>query len=127
MDKYILLINFLILIGVSIIIFYFISVKLSKDRESEFLVNYKVLETTIELYKESILLSRINMLRSKYDLNEKSPTNSRQAFETAKNELISGTVKEIIKDYLSKECVNSLLRYYSVDGLSLLIITHLKR
>ena len=127
MDKYILLINFLILISISLTLFYFISVKLSKDRESEFLVNYKVLETTIELYKESILLSKINMLSSKYDLNEKSPTNSRQAFEKAKNELISETVKEIIKDYLSKECVNSLLRYYSVDGLGLLIITHLKR
>ena len=127
MDKYILFINSLILIGIVTIIFYFINVKLSKDRESEFLVNYKVLETTIELYKESILLSKINMLRSKYDLNEKSPTNSRQAFEKAKNELISETVKEIIKGYLSKKCVNSLLRHYSVDGLSLLIITHLKR
>lgn len=126
MDK-LLLINFSILICIASALFYFISVKLSKDRESEFLVNYKVLETTIELYKEHILLSRINILRSKYDLNEKSPTNSRQAFEKAKNELISNTVKEIIKDYLSKKCVNSLLRYYSVDGLSLLIITHLKR
>lgn len=127
MDKYILFINFSILIVVSIIAIYFVITKLSKDRETEFLVNYKILETMIELYKESILLSRINTLRIKYDLNDKSPTNSILVFEKAKNELISETVKEIIKDYLSKKCVNSLLEHYSVDGLSLLIITHLKR
>ena len=123
MDKYILFVNFMILLGVG----YFVINKLSKDHESEFLVNYKILESTIELYKESILLSKINTLRIQYDLNEKSPTNSRQAFEKAKNELISDTVKESMKSYLSKHCVNSLLRHYSVDGLSLLIITHLKR
>jgi hypothetical protein len=127
MDKYVLFISSLILLVILANITWFILVKLSKDRDGEFVVNYNVLTSIIELYKESILLSKINALRAQYDLNEKSQTNSRQAFEKAKNELISSTVKEIMKDYLSKECLASLLRHYSVDGLSLLIITHLKR
>jgi hypothetical protein len=102
-------------------------IKYFRDRGSEFVVNYNVLTSVIELYKESILLNKIHALQMQYDLNEQSKTNSRQAFEKAKNELISETVKVIIKGYLSKECVSSLLKHYSVDGLSLLIITHLKR
>jgi hypothetical protein len=127
MDKYLLLVNFLILISVLIIMIWFMINKFLKDRESEFVVNFNVLTNIIEIYKETILLSKINSLKVNYDLNEKSQTNSRQAFEKAKNELISETVKVIVKEYLSKECVSSLLRHYSVDGLSLLIITHLKR
>ena len=127
MDKYIFFISSLFLIGILTIIIWFILVKLSKDRESEFVVSRNVLIDVIDLYKESILLSKIRVLKMQYDLNEKSQTNSIQAFERAKNELISGTVKEIIKDYLSKECTRSLLGHYSIDGLSLLIITHLKR
>jgi hypothetical protein len=127
MDKYVFFISSLISISILAILFWFVIVKFSKDQESEFVVNYRVLTDVIELYKESILLNKIHTLETLYDLNEKSKTNSRQAFEKAKNELISETVKEIIKDYLSEECVSSLLRHYSVDGLSLLIITHLKR
>ena len=127
MDKYLFFISSLILIGILAGVAWVILVKFSKDRESEFVVNYKVLTDIIELYKESILLNKIHILKQKYDLNEKSQTNSILVFEKAKNVLISETVKEIIKDYLSKECVSSLLRHYSIDGLSLLIITHLKR
>jgi hypothetical protein len=127
MDKYVLFLSSLVLLCILTILIWFIIVRFLKDRESEFVVNFNVLTNIIEIYKESILLSKINVLRVQYDLNEKSPTNSRLAFEKAKNELISATVKEIMKEYLSKECVRSLLRHYSVDGLSLLIITHLKR
>ena len=127
MDKYVLFVSSLILVTILTILVWYIIVKFIRDQGSEFVVNYNVLLSVIELYKESILLNKIQTLERKYDLNEQSKTNSRQAFEKAKNELISETVKEIIRDYLSKECVNSLLRHYSIDGLSLLIITHLKR
>ncbi len=127
MDKYVLFISSLILISILTIIIWFMVIKYFRDRGSEFVVNYNVLTSVIELYKESILLNKIHALQMQYDLNEQSKTNSRQAFEKAKNELISETVKVIIKGYLSKECVSSLLKHYSVDGLSLLIITHLKR
>lgn len=127
MDKYVLFISSLILISILTIIIWFMVIKYFRDRGSEFVVNYNVLTSVIELYKESILLNKIHVLQMQYDLNEQSKTNSRQAFEKAKNELISETVKVIIKGYLSKECVSSLLKHYSVDGLSLLIITHLKR
>lgn len=122
---YLLFIAFLLAILMGICLFVFLRVV--KEKESEFVVNYNVLTNVIELYKETILSNKINLLRSKYDLNEKSATNSRQSFEKAKNELIANVVKEIIKDYLSKECLKSLLGHYSIDGLSLLIITHLKR
>lgn len=127
MDKYILFISSLILISVLTIIIWFIVITYFRDRENEFIVNFNVLTTVIELYKETILISKIHALQIQYDLNDQSKTNSRQAFERAKNELISETCKLIMKDYLSKQCKNSLLKYYGPDGLSLLIITHLKR
>ena len=120
-------ITFLTFIGILTICISLIVSRILKEKESEFVVNYNILTNTIELYKESILLDEIKILSKKYDLNEKSRTNSRQAFEKAKNELISESVKKIIKEYLSKDCVKSLLRHYSIEGLSLLIITHLKR
>lgn len=128
MEMNVLLAMFLFLI--SILIYALVSIDRTlrgKTSDGDFVVNYNVLLNVIELYKETILLDRIENLKSKYDLNEKSPTNSRRIFETAKSELISETVKEIIKNYLSKDCLQSLLKYYSIDGLSLLIITHLKR
>ena len=106
MEKYVLFISSLILISILTIIIWFIVVKYFKDRGSEFVVNYNVLTSVIELYKESILLNKINILEHKYDLNEQSKTNSRQAFEKAKNELISEVVKEIMKEYLSKKTKN---------------------
>jgi hypothetical protein len=127
MDKYILLVGFLSLFSFLIIIILFGIIKYFRDLESEFVINYKVLLEVIELYKESVLLNKIRVLQKQYDLNEQSKTNSRQAFEKAKNELISESVKIIIKDHLSKNCIKSLLNRYNVDGLSLLIITHLKR
>jgi hypothetical protein len=127
MDKYILFISFLSLLSTLIVIILVGVIKHFKDLESEFVINYKVLLEVIELYKESILLNKLQILQRQYDLNEQSKTNSRQAFEKAKNELISESVKIIIKDHLSKKCTNSLLNHYNIDSLSLLIITHLKR
>jgi len=90
-------------------------------------VNHNVLLNVIDIYKELILTNKLNTLAAQYDLNEKSATNSRLAFEKSKNAIISDTAKEIIKQYLSKDCLRVLLKYYSIDGLSLLVITHLKR
>jgi len=126
-DKYILFISCLLLIVILTGIAWFILIKISKDRESEFVISYRVLLDVLDIYKETILVNKINKIIPNYDLNEKSPTNSRQAFEVAKNEIISLSVKEIMKVHLSRKCLKSLLEHYSVDGLSLLIITHLKR
>ena len=122
-----LLISCMLLISVLTIIIWFGLNRWLEDKESEFVVYYNILVNIIELYKETILTGKINTLRSKFDLNEKSKTNSQSAFERAKNELISETVKEIMKVYLSKECLDRLIKRYSVDGLGLLILTHLKR
>jgi len=122
-----LLISCSLLISVLTIIIWFGLNRWLEDKESEFVVYYNILINIIELYKETILTGKINTLRSKFDLNEKSKTNSQSAFERAKNELISETVKEIMKVYLSKECLDRLIKRYGVDGLGLLILTHLKR
>jgi len=105
----------------------FLVIRRSEISEDNFVVNYNVLLNVIEIYKESILTGKISVLQVKYNLDERSAVNSRLAFEKAKNELISEAAKEIMKGYLSDKCLSSLLRHYSVDSLSLLIITHLKR
>lgn len=117
----------LLLLSVLILISWLIASKIQDSKESEFVINYNVLLNIIELYKETILNNKIMILKSQFDLNERSKTNSLQAFEKAKNDLISETVKEILKQYLSDTCRKALLKKYSIDGLSLLILTLLKR
>jgi len=120
-------ISCLILIGLLTGIAWPILVKLSKDKEIEFVISNRVLLEVLDIYKETILTNKINMIRSQYDLNEKSKTNSIQAFEIARNEIVSTAVKDIMKIHLSKKCLNSLLEHYSIEGLGLLITTNLKR
>ena len=122
-----LLISCILLVSVLTIIIWFGLKRWLEEKESEFVVCYNILINIIDLYKETILTDKVNTLRSKFDLNEKSKTNSQSAFERAGNELISETVKEIMKVYLSKRCLNRLIKRYGVDGLGLLILTHLKR
>ena len=120
-------ISCLILIGLLIGIAWPILVKLSKDKEIEFVISNRVLLEVLDIYKETILTNKINMIRSQYDLDAKSKTNSIQAFEIARTEMVSTAVKDIMKIHLSKRCLNSLLEHYSVEGLGLLITTNLKR
>jgi len=123
--KYSLLL--VIILIMLVLMFINLFIKIPKEKDSEFVVNHNVLLNVIDIYKELILTNKLNTLAAQYDLNEKSATNSRLAFEKSKNAIISDTAKEIIKQYLSKDCLRVLLKYYSIDGLSLLVITHLKR
>jgi hypothetical protein len=66
-------------------------------------------------------------MEKQYNLDTTSKVNSQVSFEKAKDELVAESTKIIIKSYLSEKCLKSLLRHYNIDGLSLLIITHLKR
>lgn len=127
MNEYIFILSALILVSILTILVWFVVVKILKERDTDFVVNYNVLLNVIELYIETILRGKINILSRQFDLNENSKTNSILAFEKAKDELISNSVKDIMNMYLSKNCLRSLLRHYNVEGLSLLIITHLKR
>lgn len=122
-----LLISCILLVSVLTIIIWFGLKRWLEEKESEFVVCYNILINIIDLYKETILTDKVNTLRSKFDLNEKSKTNSQSAFERARIELISETVKEVMKVYLSKRCLDCLIKKYGVDGLGLLILTHLKR
>jgi len=117
------------IITLLIILFSIITIVINKllIKNDEFVINYNILLNTIEVYKETILSGKINMLSSEYDLNQKSKTNSLVAFEKEKNRIISETVKDIMKNYLSKKCFKYLIKMYGIDGLSLLILTHLKR
>jgi len=123
--KYSLLL--VIILIMLVLMFINLFIKIPKEKDSEFVVNHNVLLNVIDIYKELILTNKLNTLAAQYDLNEKSATNSRLAFEKSKNAIISDTAKEIIKQYLSRDCLRVLLKYYSIDGLSLLVITHLKR
>lgn len=122
-----ILISFLILVSILSIIIGYVIQRYLEDTHSEFVISYNILMNIIELYKETILTNKITVLSLKYDLNPQSKTNSLKAFEIAKKELISESLKEIMKNYLSKKCLKSLIGKYGVDGLGLLILTHLKR
>jgi len=98
-----------------------------ENRENEFVIYSKILTIIIDLYRDAILIAKITALSSQYDLNEKSKTNSLLAFEKVKNELISESIKDIIKNYLSKRCLKVLKARYGINGLSLVILTQLKR
>jgi hypothetical protein len=114
---------FSLLFLISLIIIF----KFLNDRDSEFRVNHVLLMSIIEIYKETILHDLLIGLERQYNLDATSKVNSQVAFEKAKHEAIKESTKIIITKYLSKPCLKSLLRHYNIDGLSLLIITHLKR
>ncbi len=122
-----LLISCLLLVSVLTLIIWFFLNKWLEDRENEFVIYFKILTIIIDLYKETILDVKITTLSSQYDLNEKSKTNSLHAFEKVKNELISESIKDIMKNYLSKKCLKILTDRYGINGLSLIILTQLKR
>lgn len=98
-----------------------------QNSENEFAISLKVLNDTIDLYKESILNPKIMTLRHQYDLDPNSRTNSIKAFQEVLNTLISESAKEIMKNYISNDCYKTLILYYNINGLVLYIITQLKR
>jgi hypothetical protein len=113
-----------LLLFVLLVLFVF---KFVSEREQDFQVNYQVLINIVEIYKETIFLNSLSIMEKQYNLDTTSKVNSQVSFEKAKDELVAESTKIIIKSYLSEKCLKSLLRHYNIDGLSLLIITHLKR
>ena len=123
---YLFLIALVLICSLFLLIVYILFKNLGRKTEEDFIVNVQVLTNIIDIYKESILLDRIEDIKRQYDLNPKSQTNSIKVFEKQQNDLISEATKEIINTYISRSCFKTLLRYYGLAGLGLLIITHLK-
>lgn len=127
METFQLTIGTLIFLCVFMIMMFLFLKHKFENNESEFVINHNILIKTIEFYKEMILSQKINTLKSNFDLNEKSKTNSLAAFSKAENEIISAAIKEIISVYLSDSCRAILMTKYGHDGLCLMILTFLKR
>ncbi|MFA7507001.1 MAG: hypothetical protein WCZ11_02060 [Bacilli bacterium] len=118
---------FVLLVIVNLVLLYTLIQKKEPIDDNNFAINLNTFISTIDLYKESILKSNLESLKSKYDLNEKSQTNSIKAYISAKDELINTSVKDIFKNFISANCLKNLLKYYNTNGLTLLVITQLKR
>ena len=122
--------NFLItsLLSLQVIILILILLRLNKleTKENLFVVSNSVLHDTINLYFQTILQEKIEALSSQYDLDPKSKTQAIKAYNESCNLLLSQAAKDIMRNYLSKDCLKILLKFYSIDGLILTIISKLK-
>lgn len=123
MDNYI--IYFLLLVQVILLIL--ILIKLKTNQNDEFVVSNGILLALINFYNDMILQTKLEALRPQFDLDPSSKTQAIKAFNEVYNNLLSDSAKEIMKKYLSKHCLEILLKQYSVDGLALMIISNLKR
>lgn len=123
MDKYLICLFLL----VQIILLAMLVFRFRKDDNDDLVVNESVLMTVINYYYQYILLPKLEPLKAQYDLDPKSKTQAIEAYMKVYNTLLSEAAKEIMKKYLSNNCLKKLLKYYSIDGLVLYIISNLKR
>lgn len=85
-----------------------------------------VLILTIDNYKIEIFTPQYELLIKKYDLENNSITNAQKLFGQVYNDLIKDSAKDICKNYISINTINSLTKYHSLDGIILIIINKLK-
>lgn len=97
------------------------------NREEQFVICNTLLKTVSDIYYDSVLNGKIETLKTKYDLNPKSRTNSIAAFTEAYNSLLAESAKQIIRNHISKKCLKTLLDYYDMNSVILTIIFYLKR
>lgn len=96
-------------------------------KDNDFVISNGIVLALINFYFDMILQDKIDALKLQFDLDPKSKTQSYKAFNDSYNILLANSAKDIMKNYLSKNCLNILLKHYSVDGLALMIISNLKR
>ena len=81
----------------------------------------------VEAHAQTIFDEKINQLRSQFDLKTESQTNSSNQFVNAFDDLCNQTTKIIIKTYLSESLLKTLLKYYKIEGLTLFILSILRK
>ena len=98
-----------------------------KTKEDEFTTAISALNGIVEAHVQTIFEERIGQLRSKFDLKAESQTNSSNQFVNAFDDLCNQTTKIIIKTYLSESLLRTLLKYYKIEGLTLFILSILRK
>lgn len=97
----------------------------SNFNKTDFLLAKHLLDETCDLFKEQILSQRVSVLRSKYNLNEESQLNAKQAYNKAENELFKQICLDVYKS-LNKKHRNILLKYLTKDNIFMIIIHNLR-
>ena len=92
----------------------------------DFKTTLSSLNTILTVYKENVLIPRIEGLKKNYDLNPESQSNAIAAFEKDKDKLINEAVKETFSKFLDKRLTGMLETYYTRDGLILFIVTYFR-
>lgn len=98
-----------------------------RRRDNSFKLSLTILLDIIETYKINCFDLELEKLKSQYDLNPNSKTNSIKAYSEVKNKLILETAKKILNQYITKDCIKTLTRFYKMDYILLIIVTNLKR
>ncbi len=120
-----LLIDVLILIALVAIIL----IMLYREKVSpieEFQTSLNSLNTILTVYKDNILIPKIETLKKEHDLNPESQSNSIKLFNEQKEVLINEAVQETFSKFLDKRILSMLEKYYTRDGLILFIVTYFR-
>ena len=95
--------------------------------EEEFVLANATLIKILDVYYSLVLESKVSTVRVKYDLNPESKSNSRIPYTEEYNKLLKDSAKEVMNTLISKDCLNILLKYYSIESLVMTIILNFKR
>ena len=97
------------------------------DYEKEFKTSISALNGVVEAHVQMIFDEEVSRLRSQFDLKVESQTNSKKQFIQAFDDLCNQTTKIIMKTYLSKSLLKTLLEYYTIEGLTLFVLSILRK
>ena len=116
-------IEFLLLMAIFFYVFYWFKKSLKTE---EYTVLNHLLTTIVTVYKNKIYLPSYEKLINKHDLDRDSQTNSSKLFIKQVNELLSKSCNDIIKNYLPKQILTKLYKYYSMDSIVMTILSILE-
>jgi hypothetical protein len=110
-----------------LIIIIFILIRKSGDNDQQFIIANTFLKNVCDIYYDSTLKNKIEEIKKTFDLDPQSRTNSIVAFNKQYNELLAESAKQIVRGYISKNCLKTLLTYYDMNSIILTIVFYLKR
>src|SRR6056297_3238409 len=92
-------------------------IKRSQYSEIEIGVIIHLLDKIISQYKLLFFQENYEALLKKYDIDNNSPTKSRDQFKTEYEKLLHETTNEIMSSYIPKEMKDKMFKYFTVDSL----------
>lgn len=123
--------NFYLILSLSLLFIYIIFLTITNYRlkksnvkitSDEFLTVIKTIDLIIHTYKLIILNKNIEILKSKYDLNPESQTNSIKSFNVELKKLKEESLKYVLLECLSDKLKNTINKYFTIQSLSNYII-----